>query len=256
MRTQRKMVNNLYKNVYLVTKKNIQKIGLQKSTDKLSSLDKSRLKFLDKSFGKSANISSEVKNILYTNMYKLCEATIDEVEEQIDTTIPDREEFIQNVIDSVVLGLIYNTNWTLSDATNQLSNNLHDLVSEVITDGIASGKSEEEIVEDVLAVIDPNAQNPSYVNKRKHRTLYTGKVTYPANRLVHTTLQHSFQKVIVDISKWLEKGTGAKVMIRWISALLPNTCEVCEGRHNNLYTPNDLPLDHPNGQCEFVIEIY
>ena len=256
MRTQKRMVNDLYKNIYRVTKKNIQKLGLHNSNDKLSVSDKTKLKILDKSLGKSTDISSELKSILYQNMQELCKTTIDEVEEQTGIKIQDEEEFIQDIIDSVVLGLIYNTNWTLSDATDKISYELYDLVSEIIKDGIASGKSEEEIVEDILAVINPEAQNPSYENKRKKRTIYTGKVDYPANRLVHTTLQHVYQKAIVNIGTYINALEEGRVMIRWISALLPNTCDICEARHDNLYTPEDLPLDHPNGQCSFVIEIY
>ena len=250
MRAQYQLINNEYKKLYKLVNKNINRLHMNKSNNKLSTKDKTNLKILEKSFDRACNnIAATAKSTLIDNMNSLCEEVVEEVQTELGIEIDD--SVISDTIDAILLGLIYNTNWTLSDAIEKAINSNEELIKEIIEAGIEDEKSESEIVQDILNVIDPNSNQQLRSYKSKHKTLYVGKADYKLQRLLRTTLEHSFQKIIVETAKVIPE----KTMIRWISALEPNTCEVCESRHNKLYEINDLPLEHPNGQCDFQIEI-
>ena len=247
----------MYNALYRVTKKNLVKLGLNGGDNKVTYRDKVNYNILEKSFGKSCDnlVAKNLRSIIFEDMKKLCSETIDEVEEESGIEI-DKQNLIEDVLSAVILGTIYNTNWTLSNAVDKIIENNEDLIESIIEEGIADGKTPEEIAEDIINVFDPNPNVEKRSYTRKHKTLYVGRPDYPAYRLARTTLQHSYQATIVGMSKLIESMTEKRVMIRWISALEENTCQVCESRHLNLYEPDDLPLEHPNGQCSFEIEIY
>ena len=247
----------MYNELYRVTKANLIKLNLNSSTDKVTYSNRVAYNILEKTFDKSCNnlVANNLRSLIFTDMNKLCSETIDEIDKEAEIEV-DKQNLIEDVLSAVILGTIYNTNWTLSNAVYKIIDSNEELIESIIEEGIANGKTPEEIAEDILNVLDPNPN----VEKRSytigHKTIYVGKPTYPAFRLSRTVLQHTYQTVVIGMSRMINMMTDKKVMIRWISALEENTCQVCESRHMNLYTPDDLPLEHPNGQCSFEIEIY
>lgn len=212
-------------------------------------------KVLEKSLDKICfNIAKNLRSLTFEAMQYICEEVINEIQDQADIEV-DKKNLIEEVVSSVILGTIYNTNWTLSSAVQKIVDSNIDLIESIIEDGIADGRSPEEIVEDILSVLDPNPNTQQRSYTRKHKTLYVGRPDYQAQRLLRTTIQHTYQTAIVNMAKMTSMLTNKRVMIQWISAMAPNTCQVCMDRHLHLYDPDDLPLDHPNGQCTFEIRI-
>lgn len=254
MLEQQKYIERWYKELFDIIKKNISKLGLD-SSDKVTYKDKTSFKVLEKSLDKIYfNITKNLKSLAFEAMQYMCEQVIDEIQEQIEIEV-DKKNLIEEIVSSVILGTIYNTNWTLSSAVQKIVDNSEDLIESIIEEGIAEGRSPEEIIEDILNVLnpDPNVQQRSYT--RKHKTLYVGRPDYQAQRLLRTVIQHTYQTSVVSMAKTISMFMNKQVMIQWISALAPNTCQVCIDRHLHLYDPDDLPLDHPNGQCTFEIKI-
>lgn len=246
------MYNELFKTI----QKNIAKLQLKNDSSINTYSNRIAVQLLEKSLDKScANLTTNLRTIILQDMNQVCVAVVDEVESETDVEL-DRKNLIEDVMSAVILGTIYNTNWKLSTALQKVLESNEDIIYDIIDQGMAEGKSAEEIAEEILNVLDPNSNQQQRSYTKDHKTLYVGKPDYQAHRLAKTTLQHTYQSIIVGAAKMVSEMTSRKVMIRWISALAPNTCQVCESRHLNLYTPDDLPLDHPNGQCTFEIEIY
>lgn len=197
------------------------------------------------------SVANQTKNKLKDDMGELCQSLIQEANK---TGYEFDENLLTDVMENVLSGDLYNNDWTLDAAVVKIDEKTQYVITTIIESGIENGKTEEEILEDVLAAIDPDNLQYQHSYTVKHKTLYVGKLEALTERLMRTTLEHTFQAAIREIAKEIQSQSKAKTMIRWISALEPNTCEVCESRHNKLYTPEELPLEHPNGQCEFFIE--
>lgn len=246
----------MYNELFKIIKKNIAKLQLNNNSS--SSIYNNRIAFnlLEKSLDKScANLITNLRVDILQEMHQICSSVIDEVEDETNLEI-NKDNLIEDVMSAVILGTIYNTNWKLSSALQKILESNEDLVYDIIEQGMAEGKSAEEIAEEIIRVLDPNSNQEKRSYTKDHKTLYVGRPDYQAHRLARTTLQHTYQTVVVGASKMISEITSRKVMIRWISAMAPNTCQICESRHLNLYSPDDLPLEHPNGQCTFEIEIY
>ena len=63
-------------------------------------------------------------------------------------------------------------------------------------------------------------------------------------------LQHSYQQTLVSLTKDNPFVTG----YIW-HADGANACELCMDRDGQFYKAEELPLDHPNGQCDFEVAI-
>ena len=246
----------MYNELFKIIQKNIAKLQLKNDSSSNTYNNRIALQLLEKSLDKAcANLIVNLRTLILQDMNQVCIAVVDEVESETDIEL-GKKSLIEDVMSAVILGTIYNTNWKLSSALQKILESNEDIVYDIIEQGMAEGKTAEEIAEEILNVLDPNSNQQQRSYTKDHKTLYVGRPDYQAHRLAKTTLQHTYQSIIVNTAKMVSAVTSHKVMIRWISAMAPNTCQVCESRHLNLYTPDDLPLDHPNGQCTFEIEIY
>lgn len=255
MEKQYKILQSWFKYVTRIVSNKSKKFGLS-SKSGLTEQDKINLKSVGKSVINSYNtISEDVSDLIHDNAYDLCNTVITEVEDETGYVVKDKEDWIESVVASVILGLIYDTKWSLKTALKRERERLEKIITAVIDNGIEHNKSAAEIVEELYQIIDPTRIGQKSI-KTKDGVFYISRIDGETQRLVRTTVEHAFQQGIVEIASELEDETGQKVLIRWISALETNTCEVCESRHNQLYEPQDLPLEHPNGQCDFYIEIH
>lgn len=75
---------------------------------------------------------------------------------------------------------------------------------------------------------------------------HSGGLDYPALRLARTVHTHTNQLRVIH-----SKDTNPYMnMIKYHSAHIANrTCSMCEERDGKIFTPNKVPLDHPNGLC-------
>ena len=197
-------------------------------------------------------IAKQTKQQVEQDLRSLVKTTVDEFEKA--TGVEVESSFVTRVVAMVIAGKLYKSKWTLDKAVKNISSKLDAVIDAIIENGKKQGKTDAEIAEQILAVINPNDSQYMHVVQTDKGSLYVPKVGAATSTLMRTTLEHGYQETVKELAEVLDKKTDYKVMIRWISALAHNTCEVCESRHNELYEPSELPLEHPNGQCEFCIE--
>ena len=244
---QYKQMKQWFRKAYRLIQEKIASTGLKISNGNLTAVEvqklKSLLKFIVKSY---SELIPKIEDGIKEDMYVLTDSIAQEGKKKTGVTI-DKKELIM----SVVTGAIYDSNWTLHKAVAHFPKEIQKLIETIIQDGISEGKSVDEITKTILSVLDPDATESQRSYKAKSGTVYTGAVYSNVHRITVTTIVHDYQQAVIAVANQLP-GT---VYIRWISALAPNTCELCEQRHNQLFEPADVPLEHPNGQCELEIVI-
>ena len=187
--------------------------------------------------------------------------------------------FPVEVMNNIVNGSVYDEKWYLSralwgDYTEKL-----DQINEVLTQGVGLNLSSLEIAKQLEQYVDPKAMTPSktivtpclqdpvtgklysmdYVRRHPEKdwTGFTeknsyfryGKVDYNAQRLARTLINHAYQQNVVHQAKANPFAKGVK----WLASGGERMCEICEERDGKIYSPDDIPLDHPNGMCTFEV---
>ena len=161
-----------------------------------------------------------------------------------------------DVVQAISTGQIYDGDWTLSKAiwkgTKKSQQDIHDIIAK----GVAENKSSYDIAKDLEKYVNPSAVKPWDWGK-----IYPGtrrKVDYNAQRLARTLVSHAYQQSFVRTTKDNPFFEG----YRWLTANNHRVCPLCqdraetthaEGLPEGVYPKDDLPLDHPNGQCTHSI---
>jgi hypothetical protein len=164
------------------------------------------------------------------------------------------------LVQRLITGQVYKSGWSLSSSIwGDNDKTLKDIYT-IMASGQAQSKTVYEIAKDLQQYVNPAKRkdwNP-LIRMKNTRTgefewkrLYKSKVDYSAQRLVRTLNQHCYQQSVVATTKNNPWVTG----IRWV-ANGSRVCPLCEERDGTIYPKDDVPLDHPNGQCtmEPVIE--
>lgn len=162
-----------------------------------------------------------------------------------------------SAIRSILTGNLYQNGKPLSERVwNTTDSNLKDIYS-IIARGVALNQSPNEIAKSLEKYLNPGktlgwtVQQYTDANGRIHfARIHNGQVDWRAQRLARTMLQHSYQQSLVALTKdnpfvfgYIWHADGA------------NACELCMDRDGQFYTASDLPLDHPNGQCDFEVAV-
>ena len=149
-----------------------------------------------------------------------------------------------SVVNSILTGSVYGEpgSWRLSKSIwGDNEKTLRDIYA-VMAQGVAEN----------LPIADIADMLSKYVNPSKElawkgpngATLYKKKVDYNAQRLARTLTQHTYQQSMVSSAK----DNPFVKKFRWVSNG-SRTCEVCKKRDGKLFNKDEVPLDHPNGQC-------
>ena len=173
------------------------------------------------------------------------------------------------VVNSILNGRVYSNGWNLSKALwTDNTKTLKD-ISTFLARGVAENKPIYEIAKDIERYVNPVKVKPwnkrlrfqSDVSRKgftfNSRTgkyeqwgkLYKGRIDYNAQRLARTITQHSYQQAFVEGTK----DNPFVLKYQWV-ANGSRSCPLCEERDGQLFEKDELPLDHPNGQC--TIEPY
>lgn len=148
------------------------------------------------------------------------------------------------VVSNILSGNLYKGGWSLSKSiwgdTNDTLKDLH----EVIAGGLAENKSIYEISKDIEDYVRPSAAKNWNLTMKDGKKIYPKQVDYNAQRLARTLSQHAYQQSVVATSKKNPFILG----IKW-RATGSRACPICLARNGQIYSKNDLPLDHPNGMC-------
>lgn len=160
-------------------------------------------------------------------------------------------------IRSILSGNLYQNAKPLSERVwNLADGNLKDIYS-IISRGIALNQSPYDIARQLEKYLNTSQSLgwtiKSYTDangRLKFARIRNNNVDWRAQRLARTMLQHSYQQTLVALTKdnpfvlgYIWHADGA------------NSCELCMDRDGQFYTASELPLDHPNGQCDFEVAI-
>ena len=160
-------------------------------------------------------------------------------------------------IRSILTGNLYQTNEPLSNRVWDITSaNMQD-INNIIAYGIAVNQSPRDIAKQLERYLKPeNSLGWSirqYTDKygiKRFAQVHNNIVDWRAQRFARTALQHAYQQTLVALTKdnpfvsgYIWHADGA------------NACQLCMDRDGRFYTPSELPLDHPNGQCDFEVAI-
>jgi hypothetical protein len=244
---QEKQITAMYSN--LVKKvQNEQKL-LSKDSSVSASVNRSRLKGLEQQLSTELNkIGKQLEPTIKDGMTKTAEAVVkDNVEYAKSLGVFEIKGAFSHVpgevVKSVATGKVYEGNWSLSKAIWSDIGKTQADISSVISQGIALNKSSYDIAKDLEKYVDPSAKKDWSWSK-----VYPGtakKVDYNAQRLSRTLVGHAYQQALVVTLKPNPFCTG----IKWMASNSGRVCQLCADRDGQIYTPDDLPMDHPNGMC-------
>ena len=192
--------------------------------------------------GKAAKIGTETEQQIMSEIFKY--AGID-TGEHFDTMFSQVQD---KVIKDIILGNLYKDNKTLSSRIWNYGNEFEKDIQYVINRAILEKKSAIELAKDLEKYVkDPAKRDTTWGRCYPH--LKNKKVDYNAMRLARTSINHAYQTSTIQSSSMNPFVEG----IEWRSALIHGrTCELCQERHEQVFTKDDVPLDHPNGLCTMV----
>ena len=157
-----------------------------------------------------------------------------------------------NAIRSILTGNLYGSGslnlsskiWNITDS------NLTDM-NTIIAKGLAEGRSLNSIAKELERYINPDMKNEWRIITIKNpdgtTSVYrirNNQPDYKARRLARTSIQHAYQQTMIALTK---DNPFVKGYVWHADGRHP--CELCESRDNEFFTADEVPLDHPNGQC-------
>ena len=141
-------------------------------------------------------------------------------------------------IRNIITGNVYTTGYSLSSRLWKIESNTMKDIYSIVAKGIAQNMSVYDIAKMLEKYVRPDARVPFIMGVHNQVT------DYNAQRLARTLIQHTYQQTLVALTKdnpfvngyiWHADGT--------------HSCALCDERDGQVYSAEDLPLDHPNGMC-------
>lgn len=249
---QRKRIRELYLNIYADVKQKVEKLKIY---DNVSSIAESKiLKDLAKDLSDEYNsLAPILENSIESNMKQVSEEVLKKNAEfatKAGMTVSGKYYRLNTqIVDRIVLGKLYTGSWNLSKAIWKEGKKASKDINNIISTGIAEGKSAYDVGKDLEKYVNPSAKKDWNWSK-----VYPGtnkKIDYNAQRLARTMISHAYQQSIVSVTK----SNPFVTMLEWVASNSDRTCELCMSRDGKLYKKNELPLDHPNGMCTFIAVI-
>ena len=99
-------------------------------------------------------IAKDTKKRTEQDLRKLIEYTVDEFEDKTGIEVAD--DFVSDIISTVIMGKLYKEKWTLDKAVKGIDEKTQAIIDGIIESGQRQGKTDAEIVQDILPVINPN----------------------------------------------------------------------------------------------------
>ena len=161
---------------------------------------------------------------------------------------------IADMSNRILTGQLYGGNWTLSNAIWSNSAAIQGEISRIISRGILQGQSTYQIAKKIEKYVNPNYSRVVASGTR-------GRVDYNAQRLARTTIQHAYQEAFVRATQ----NNPFIIGYKWETSGMANVCALCLDRESTdeyglgegVFPKDELPLDHPNGNCTFsIVSVY
>lgn len=251
---QEKEIADLYKQVYKDYKKQMDALPLKGEGTVSQSIQRTYLNKLTKQLKEAyQSISWDLESQIEKGMLDAAGAVVEDNDtwlKKAGLSIEGAYSYVpRDIVYKLSTGKVYGKGWTLSKSIwGQEQKTLYD-IDQVVAMGVAGNKSAYEIAKDLEKYVNPSAKKEWSWSK-----VYPGtskKVDYNAQRLARTMVSHSYQQSLVATTRHNPFAHGYK----WRSAHTSRTCEICNERDGKVYSADDLPLDHPNGLCTFLVEI-
>lgn len=205
-------------------------------------------------------IGSNVEKVAKTNMLLTAEAVVRDANKTLNSfgiELNTAYSFVpSDVVRDISLGRVYDGNWSLSKAiwsqTKKHQKDIHDIIAK----GVLENKSSYNIARELEKYVNPSAAKPWDWGK-----VYPGsskKIDYNAQRLARTLVSHAYQQSFVRTTKDNPFFEGYK----WLTANNHKVCPLCmgyagdvhaDGLPAGVFLKDELPMDHPNGQCTFSV---
>lgn len=247
-------ISKLYRQVYLDLKKQMESLPPQGEGTTSQSLRKTYLNKLVKQLKEEykavgEGLEKQIKKGMQDTASTIVQANDDWLR-KAGLKIEGAYSFVpKDIVALLSTGKLYGDGWTLSKAIwGESQKHAHD-IDKIVAAGVAANKSAYEIAKDLEKYVNPSAKKEWDWSK-----VYPGtskKVDYNAQRLARTMVSHAYQQSLLASTKFNPFVKG----YRWRSAHTHRTCEICNERDGQLYSADDLPLDHPNGMCTFIAEL-
>lgn len=247
-------ISKLYRQVYLDLKKQMESLPPQGEGTTSQSLRKTYLNKLVKQLKEEykavgEGLEKQIKKGMQDTASTIVQANDDWLK-KAGLKIEGAYSFVpKDIVALLSTGKLYGGGWTLSKAIwGESQKHAHD-IDKIVAAGVAANKSAYEIAKDLEKYVNPSAKKEWNWSK-----VYPGtskKVDYNAQRLARTMVSHAYQQSLLASTKFNPFVKG----YRWRSAHTHRTCEICNERDGQLYSADDLPLDHPNGMCTFIAEL-
>lgn len=245
-------ISKLYHQTYLDLQKEMKGLSHEGSTSE--SLRKTYLNKLVKQLKESyKSIGEGLEKQIQKGMLDTAQAVVDNNSDWLKKAglkVEGAYSYVpQDIVSLLSSGKLYGEGWSLSKAIwGDSQKKAHD-IDQVVAAGVAANKSAYEIAKDLEQYVNPDAKKEWDWSKVYPGT--TKKVDYNAQRLARTMVSHAYQQSLLATTKHNPFVTG----YRWRSAHVSRTCELCNERDGQVYSADDLPLDHPNGMCTFLVEL-
>ena len=251
---QENEISKLYHQVYLKYKKQMNALPLQGEGTVSQSLKKTYLNKLTKQLKATyQSLGEGLEKQIVKGMESTASAVVQSNADwlsKVGLKIEGAYSHVPKYIVSLLsTGKLYGGGWTLSKAIWGESQKHADDINKIVAAGVAGNKPAYDIAKDLEKYVNPSARKEWDWSK-----VYPGtskKVDYNAQRLARTMVSHAYQQSLLSSTKYNPFVKG----YRWRSAHSDRTCELCNDRDGQLYSANDLPLDHPNGMCTFIVEL-
>lgn len=201
-----------------------------------------------------------VESMIRVNMLTTATAVVKDMNSILNSfgiSINTAYSFVpSDVVQSIVTGRIYEGNWSLSQAIWGQDKKLQQDIQNIIAQGVAENRSSYEIAKELEQYVNPTAAKPWNWGR-----VYPGTnriVDYNAQRLARTMVSHAYQQSFMQTTR----GNPFFEGYHWLTANNHKVCPLCRGYaedyHGNglpagVFPKEDLPLDHPNGQCTFSV---
>ena len=200
------------------------------------------------------SIDNKTQNIILNGMRNVSSSVVKENAERLlrmgFTNVIASTSYLyvpDDIVRELVSGQLYEGRWSLSRAIWSDNKAKLSEMDSIIAKGVAENKSTYEIAKDLEKYVNPVARKPWDWGK-----VYPGSrrvIDYCAQRLSRTMVQHAYQESFVRVTK----NNPFIDSYQWLASGGDRMCDLCAERDGKIYSKDELPLDHPNGMCTFVV---
>lgn len=200
------------------------------------------------------SVDNKTQNIILNGMRNVSSSVVKENAERLlrmgFTNVVASTSYLyvpDDIVRELVSGKLYEGRWSLSRAIWSDNKAKLSEIDSIIAKGVAENKSTYEIAKDLEKYVNPVARKPWDWGK-----VYPGSrkvIDYCAQRLSRTMVQHAYQESFVRVTK----NNPFIDSYQWLASGGDRMCDLCAERDGKIYSKDELPLDHPNGMCTFVV---